>query len=391
MNTLCEPGPVADQNEFRRSSGRMVKVLHVVNGEHYAGAARVQDLLALALPDFGFDVSFASLLSGRFESQRMAQDSPLYHVPMKGRLDFRPVHRMVDLIRNERFDIVHSHTTRSAMVAAAAAACADVPYVHHVHCQMDTEVGFRVKTFVNKAIEKRACRRADRVIAVSSSIAGFLRKNRFTEAPVDVIPNGVPRDKVRPSRSADQPWVIGMVALLRERKGLESLLKAMPLIASEQRVRFRIVGPFESESYRNRMYDLSDSLGVSQLIDWTGYTNDVNAEICQMDALVLPSVLPEGMPMVLLEAIAAGVPILGSQVDGITDVIDHERNGLLFTAADHDSLALQLLRLMQGDVSWETVRDAGITDYERRYSHTVMARRVADVYSQLLSGRQNLS
>lgn len=384
MTTICTPDIVPFPTPPSTSVPRYGRVLHVVNGEHYAGAARVQDLLALQLPDCGFDVSFATLLSGRFASERRSQQTPLHHVPMYGRLDFRPVRQLAQLIREGGFDLVHSHTTRSALVAATAAAWAQVPYVHHVHCQMDTEVGRTLGSIANRTIEKRACRRADAVIAVSQSIAAFLRRHRFSKRPVDVVPNGVPATQIRPPRRAQDPWVIGMVALLRQRKGLETLLTALPALNRSHHVRLRIVGPFESDGYRNRMYDLSDSLGVSQLVDWTGYTSDVPAELNRMDALVLPSVLPEGMPMVLLEAMAAGVPVLGSRVDGITDVIEHERTGLLFEAGCHTSLTEQLQRLLQGTINWHTLRDTAQGAYRQHFSDTAMARRVARIYSRIL-------
>src|SRR5262245_62129639 len=73
-----------------------IRVLHVINGEHYAGAERVQDLLAQRLPEFGFDVGFACLKPHQFPRQRQARDVPLFEVPMGGRLDLRPVRRLVD-------------------------------------------------------------------------------------------------------------------------------------------------------------------------------------------------------------------------------------------------------------------------------------------------------
>lgn len=373
------------------SAGRVAtkKILHVVNGEHYAGAARVQDLLALALPKFGYEVSFACVLPDKFPERRNSRKSPLYEFPMKNRLDFEPARRIVELVKDEGISIIHSHTTRSAMIASAAARSAGVPYIHHVHCQMDTEVGQRLQSFVNKSIEKMACRTADRVIAVSGSIKRFLESNRFTRTPIDVVPNGVPLASAQKTPREDgQPWVIGMVALLRERKGLETLMKSLPDLQQKHDVRLRIVGPFESESYRNRMYDLSDSLGITSLIDWTGYTSDVNSEICKMDVLVLPSVLPEGMPMVLLEAMAAGVPIVGSNVDGISDVIRHRQNGLLAEPSDAASLTAQLKDIIVGNVDWHLLRYECQNDYAQNYSDSAMAAGVARIYDRLLDGQQ---
>src|SRR5689334_12290393 len=72
-----------------------VRVLHLINGEHYAGAERVQDLLAQRLGDFGFEVGFAALKPGRFAELRGAQTAELYDVPMRSRFDLRPVSVLV--------------------------------------------------------------------------------------------------------------------------------------------------------------------------------------------------------------------------------------------------------------------------------------------------------
>lgn len=367
---------------------RTLKVLHVVNGQHYAGAARVQDLLALSLPQFGYEVSFACVFPDKFESRRQSQNSPLYNVPMRYRLDFRPARQIADIVKSEGYDLLHSHTTRSAMMAAAAAKMSNTPYVHHVHCQMNTEVGQRIKTALNMGIEKLACRYADHTIAVSGSIERFLQNNGFNKSPITVVPNGVPAAvTMKPRREPGQPWTIGMVALLRKRKGLETLMQSLPMLRQQHDVRLRIVGPFESEEYENQMLAMADSLGISEHIDWTGFTSNVNAEVTEMDVLVLPSVLPEGMPMVLLEAMSARVPIVGSRVDGIVDVIRHEHNGLLAEAANPTSLGEQLRRILSGELSWASLREAAINDYQQKFSNTAMCASVAAVYDEIAAAR----
>ena len=362
-----------------------IRVLHVVNGQHYAGAARVQDLLALRLPEFGYDISFACLLPERFAEERESQDAPLFNFPMKHRMDFAPAREIAALARQNGYDILHSHTTRSAMIAAAAARAVGIPHVHHVHCQMNSEVGSRVKSFINTTIERLAGNRADRMIAVSGSIKRFLERNGFTQTEICTVPNGVPSAaKLRPRRDAGDPWTIGMVALLRERKGLETLLRAFQTLRAEFNVRLRIVGPFESEPYRQHSLQLADDLGVSDLVDWIPFTRDVNHEITQMDVLVLPSVLPEGMPMVLLEGMSAGVPIVGSNVDGICDVIRHEQNGLMAESNCAESLSQQLRRILSGDISWDDLRTTCLQDYEQMFSDRAMAAGVARVYDDVL-------
>src|SRR6185295_9775017 len=94
-----------------------VRVLHVINGEHYSGAERVQDLLARQLPQFGFDVGFACVKPARFPSARETTTAPLAELPMRGRFDVRVVGQLVDLVRDGNYKLLHAHTPRSAMVS----------------------------------------------------------------------------------------------------------------------------------------------------------------------------------------------------------------------------------------------------------------------------------
>lgn len=360
-------------------------VLHVVNGEHYAGAARVQDILAQHLPQHGFDVHFATLLPGRFVQQRQCQDVPLEHFPMKHRLDLSPAKAIAQYVKQNDIALLHSHTTRSALIAATASHLSGVPFVHHVHCQMNTEVGKRWQSKFNLWVERTACKRAARTIAVSSSIRQFMHRSGFYTNKCEVVANGVPEpDAMKSVRQPDAAWVIGMVALLRERKGLETLVNCLPMLKAEQDVRLKIVGPFETPEYEQQIHRLADRLGVSDRIQWTGFSSDVASELLDMDVLVLPSVLAEGMPMVLLEAMASSIPIVGSEVDGITDVIQHASNGLLATPGCPVSLADQLNRILSGETDWHFLRANCELQYQAQYSSQVMSAGVADVYRQVL-------
>src|SRR4051812_32268912 len=121
--TLESPGI----DRLERSAARpqfRARVLHVINGEDYSGAERVQDLLALGLPERGFDVGFACVKPNRFASVRQAQAAPVVDVPMKSRVDFRPVVRLAKYIRRHDYAIVHTHSARSVMLGAPAAALA---------------------------------------------------------------------------------------------------------------------------------------------------------------------------------------------------------------------------------------------------------------------------
>src|SRR5262245_39992461 len=90
---------------FDSTSQQSIFALHLVNGEHYSGAERVQDLLARQLPQFGCEVGFACVKPQRFPNSRETKTAPLVEMPMRGRFDLRIVKRLVELVRTNDYDL----------------------------------------------------------------------------------------------------------------------------------------------------------------------------------------------------------------------------------------------------------------------------------------------
>lgn len=365
-----------------------VRVLHVINGEDYAGAERVQDQLALRLPDFGYEVGFACLKPARFSQARAAQQAPLFDLAMRSRLDVRPVARLARLIRREGYAVVHTHTPRAVLVGGPAAALAGVPLVHHVHSQPAVEVGQRWLVRVNMLVERLSLARAAGVIAVSESLGRHLRARGYARRrPLWLVPNGVPALgplQLRPHLRGE--WTFGVLALFRPRKGIDVLLEALAqLRAAGLPVRLRAVGRFQSPDYEREIHQLADRLGLAGAIDWIGFRQDVAAELQQMDAFILPSVLSEAMPMSILEAMAAGTLVVGTRVEGITDLIRDGETGLLAAPDDANDLARLLSRLVRREVDDTPIRRAAHRCHAERYSDHSMAAGVAAVYREILT------
>src|SRR5262245_45174319 len=93
------------------------RVLHVINGEHYAGAERVQDLLAARLPEFGYEVGFACVKPVQFPNLRKSTQTPLYDLSMRSRIDLRAAWELRRIIRQDGYELLHAHTPRSLLVA----------------------------------------------------------------------------------------------------------------------------------------------------------------------------------------------------------------------------------------------------------------------------------
>ena len=259
---------------------KTVQVLHLVNGEHYSGAERVQDLLARQLPQFGCEVGFACVKPRRFPEARESQDTPLVEMPMRGRFDLRVVWRIVALVRENGYELVHAHTPRTALVGRLAARRADVPFVYHVHSPAGRDSTRRLLNWINATVEWAAVRDADRLIAVSPSLREYMIGRGVAAERVVYVPNGVPGAshsvERRPHANA---WTLGTVALFRPRKGLEVLLEAVAMLRSRDvNVRLRAVGQAAAEGRSREAAEyLAPALAFYREVGATAYLREAEA------------------------------------------------------------------------------------------------------------------
>ncbi len=363
------------------------RALHVINGQHYSGAERVQDLLALDLDKQGFEVGFACLKHGRFDALRQARSAPLQTLEMRSRLDLRPAWQLANWVRRDGFALIHTHTARAALIGRLAAWLAGVPLVHHVHSPTRRDSTRPWQDAINARTENFSLTGVAAVIAVSRSLANYAADQGIPRTRIHVVPNGVP--VIGPLVNRRLPagtWTLGTVALFRPRKGLEVLLEALAYLRrAGHDVRLRAIGEFETPEYRQQIESQIARLGIASYVEWTGFTNDVPAELARLDLFVLPSLFGEGLPMVVLEAMAAGVPVVATRVEGVPEAIRDRIDGLLAQPNDVADLARAIGQFVRGEVDWLACREHAHRRQAELFSDESMARGVAEVYREVLS------
>lgn len=366
-----------------RASGRC-RVLHFINGEHYSGAERVQDLLAEHLPQFGVEAGFVCVKPGRFPEQRRAQHVPLFSAPMRNRFDVWTGLDLVRVVREGGYDLLHAHTPRSALVASRLARKLGLPFAYHVHSPTARDTTHWLRNWLNDLVERSSLREAARLITVSESLADDLRQRGYLDGIIRVVPNGVPGCQAAPRDPPAGRWTLGMVALFRPRKGIEVLLHALAQLRQQGRdVVLRAVGPFETPHYEAGVKALVERLGLTGAVTWTGYTRNVNAELQQLDLFVLPSLFGEGLPMVVLESMAAGVPVVATRVEGTPEAVRDGVEGVLAEPDDPADLARAIGLVLRGELDWSALSHRARARHAARFSAERMAEGVAHVYREL--------
>ncbi|EMI20255.1 glycosyl transferase, group 1 family protein [Rhodopirellula maiorica SM1] len=365
-------------------------VLHVINGEYFSGAERVQSHLGRCLPHFGIAADFVCVKPGKFPQVIAEQDlqwGRCHLAPMKSRFDLRAVFRIRDLVRAYGYDLLHAHTPRTAMVASAASRLTGIPWVYHVHSPAARDSVHQWSNRINSWMERASLLSCSHLITVSESLRLDCIAKGANEDNVTVVHNGVP--SIRPERIhhpvVGGRWVLGMVALMRPRKGLEVVLDALEILRADGLdVVLRCIGPFETAEYECEINEQIDRLKLRRYVERVGFTDDVPSELARVDALVLPSLFGEGLPMVVLEAMAAAVPVIATRVEGTPEAVTDGVEGLLAEPRNAVSLANKIRSLVTGEYDWNMMAEAAHERQTQSFSDLSMAWGTAEVYRKLI-------
>ena len=368
-------------------SHRLVSSLHLINGEHFSGAERVQQLLGKRLPDFGVSAHFACLKPGKFPDLCGLEDDQVHSVGMKSRFDLNIVRRIAELVEETYADVLHAHTPRTAMIASFVAKRCKVPWVYHVHSPTARDSTRAIINRINDWVEAYSLRNSDHIITVSKSLRREMLSRGHSRRKITAVANGVAEQPpIDPTeRLSQRHWKLGMVALVRPRKGIEVLLEAIArLQGGPNPITLEVIGGFETTEYEASIHALIHRLQLEGVVNLRGFTKDVPAVMRTLDAMVLPSLFGEGMPMVILEALACGVPVIATRVEGTPEVIRHGQEGLLSRPQDPESLSQAIQVFVSDRIAWCKMSRSAVQRHREGFSDLKMAERTARVYRKLL-------
>ncbi|WP_262137528.1 glycosyltransferase family 4 protein [Pseudomonas sp. Marseille-Q5117] len=225
------------------------------------------------------------------------------------------------------------------------------------------------------------CRTASvkRVVCVAQSIATLHLEASVRAEKLQVIPNGLPAAPAMPPLAERQRWLAGYVGRLSSEKGPDLFLDALIALCHQHPQLDAVMlgdGP-EREALQARI----DAAGLQQRVRLPGYQTAMQGWWRQLDALVISS-RTEGTPMILLEAMQAGVPVVAFAVGGIPDVLQDRHNGLLAAPTDTAALARQLDTLLAEPKLAAQLRDNARRTQQERYDLKALAERWSQLYIQ---------
>jgi glycosyltransferase involved in cell wall biosynthesis len=367
-----------------------VRILHMASGDLWAGAEAMMHALVQAqsrLPG----VQVATIILNEGELAKRLRDSrvstSVLHESQYGLLRLcREARRVMGQFRPH---IVHTHRIKEDLVGALAAlAHGPVRLVRTVHGVDEAKYArATVRHHVSRLVH-RACvkSRFDLTFAVSRPLAAELSES-LGDNRVTYVANGYDISQARGrrvrERQAEESVVLGIVGRLVPVKRVDLFLHAAALLelAAPGRFQFRIVGDGPERATLERQVQ---DLGLTQRVTFLGFRNDVLSEMQQMDALFITSD-SEGLPMVVLEAMALRLPIVSHAVGEIPEVLDRGRCGTLIDVHEPQQYAAAAMRMLEDPSHVARAAEAGAARVVDRYSADACARSYLHHYHRLLS------
>ena len=317
-------------------------------------------------------------------------------IPMKDQIeplsDVRVCMQLADIIRHNKFDLIHAHTSKPGFFARLAAMGTGIPVIYQPANFAFHDGASRRDVLLYGALERMAARHlTQRIIAICDGERELARRysvgtdKQFItiHTGIDLQPYDEPVDRAAVRRSMDIPvdvQVIGTVARLTEAKAPADFIQAAALVhLHNPSIHFVWVGDglLEAESR-----ELAGSLGLNNVFHFAGHRSNIPAILKSFDCFVLSSHW-EGFPLAVLEAMAAGLPVVSTLVMGVPEAVCDGQTGLLVAIGDIQAIANAIERLVDDPSLAREFGRAGRLRVESIFPFSKMIDRIEQLYEDV--------
>lgn len=337
--------------------------------------------------------------------------------------------RLARLIRSLRVDVVHANSLKADILGGIAARLAGTKLIWHVRDRIDEDylpkpavVVFRwlCRAIPHAVIANSAAtlatlrlRNSNRRKVVYSGVdlsnqpaadvgaaelarSELARLRRSGGTPCErhpVVHDGIALDDFirtapSPPVGTTRELIVGLVGRITRWKGQHVFIRAAAIVHRRfPAVRFRIVGAalFDEQEYDREIRELTRALGLTDVVDFAGFRNDVAWAIAELDILVHASVTAEPFGQVIIEGMASGKPVIATAGGGALEIVDDGVTGRLVPMGDHEAMAAAICRLLEDPSNAAAMGRAGLRRVREQFSIGRTCRNVEALYSTLLS------
>lgn len=304
-----------------------------------------------------------------------------------GKMSLSAVGQLREFVRDNGVDVLHTHFYKTDILGCFATRGTSCRIMTTPH-GWSTNAGMKLRVY--ESLDRIAFRFHDAVVPLSEDIHQELEGLPGLRGKLHLIRNGVDLSEIDAvseispelaAQKAGGDFVVGYIGQLIRRKRVDTLIRAFAALPRERK-RLCIVGEGDD---RPELERLAERLGVGRSTTFYGYRPDRIALLKGFDAFVLPSLL-EGIPRCVMESMAAGVAVVGSDIPGTRDIVEDGVTGLLFEPESADELAAKLAALADGPELGARLASAAEDRVRSEYSAAAMAKRYTELYRTLCPG-----
>jgi len=359
-----------------------INLLHTESSKGFGGQ-ELRILLEMeALKNYGYDSVLVARENTPIVDEAKQRDLACYPISIRSNFDLTAIWKIIKIIKSHQIDIINCHGSKDSWVASIAGRFLGKKIIRARH------VANPIKAFPNNLIYTKFC---DKIMTTSESIKQGIVDKGVDAEKIYSIPTGIEVQKFQQQKDEhfraennipENKKLIGQISVLRGDKGPDIFLQAAnEVLKKRQDVFFILVG---DGRMREKLEQLHNTLEHRDQILLLGYRRDIPNIYNQLDIKVLSALQPEGVPQALLQAHAAKVPIVASDLGGINEVAIHEQTALLTPAGDVQALADSIIRLLDNQALAEKLSQQGHQLLLEKYSIEKMLSSMDTLYGSLL-------
>jgi glycosyltransferase involved in cell wall biosynthesis len=287
--------------------------------------------------------------------------------------------RLARRLRELRPDVVHSNSLKAGVYGSLAARLAGVPMVWHVRDRIEDDYLPHAAVVMVRQMTRKL---PAAVVANSKSTMATLHAPADTQRIYRVLPDVLGDVPVR-ARTNHRALTYGVVGRLAPWKGQDLFLRAFARAFPSGQERAVIVGGalFGEDAYADQLPRLAEELGIAERVELRGHRDDVWSELARLDVLVHASITPEPFGQVILEGMAAHVPVIAADAGGPAEIIEHDVTGVLYRPGDVDALVDAMRSLRAAEARERLSAAAHVA--AARFSPAVTAEELQRIYSSV--------
>jgi len=319
---------------------------------------------------------------GALVAQLESEGSKHYTLPVHKKnlfTAYRCIGKLVSIIQKEKIDIVHARSRVPAWIAFFACRQTEAHFLTTCHGYYSTHLFSKVMGW------------GKMIIAISEVIGRHMVQDFAVPAEnIRVIPRSVSLEKFdrpRAPKTDKKAFTVCMIGRITPLKGHPYFLKAMARVIHQlPLVKVQIIGdtPPKKQPYKDELILLTKRLGIEPQVEFMGNRRDIPELLSKVDCLVLSTITQEAFGRVIIEAQAAGVPVVATRVGGVVEIIEHEKTGLLVLPKDIEGMSDAILRILNNPgLSAGFVVEAK-KKIDARYTLSTMFDATITVYKELM-------